>query len=122
MDGLIARKYNMVSKFGDYYDHISDIVVSALFIGILMLRLYKYRSSNIIFGLIIGYLIFNIVTMASFMGCTAIHYGDHESVLSHLVTMCSNTDKMKWLRYFSSGTFILIISLLSFYLKYLTSS
>jgi len=28
-DGYYARKYNMESKFGDYYDHVSD-----MFIGI----------------------------------------------------------------------------------------
>ena len=25
MDGHFARKYNMVTKFGDYYDHVADI-------------------------------------------------------------------------------------------------
>jgi phosphatidylglycerophosphate synthase len=26
VDGKLARKYNMVTNFGDYYDHISDII------------------------------------------------------------------------------------------------
>ena len=34
-DGLLARKYNMTSKFGDYYDHIRDhIKIILLFIVI----------------------------------------------------------------------------------------
>ena len=31
LDGIYAREYNMVSEFGDYYDHIKDIVVTDLF-------------------------------------------------------------------------------------------
>lgn len=119
-DGYHARKYNMMSRFGDYYDHVSDILVSSLFILILIIKLYKYRQNNFIFGLIIAYLIISVVLMASFIGCTAVHYGDKESVLSYLKLMCPNTKKMKWLKYFSSGTFIFVISLLTLYLKYTT--
>ena len=31
IDGLYARKYNIETKFGDYYDHFSDLVFFILF-------------------------------------------------------------------------------------------
>ena len=30
VDGKLARKYDMVTKFGDYYDHICDAIKSCL--------------------------------------------------------------------------------------------
>ena len=32
LDGYYARKYKLVTKFGDYYDHISDIIISIIYI------------------------------------------------------------------------------------------
>lgn len=32
LDGYYARKYNLVTKFGDYYDHISDVIISIIYI------------------------------------------------------------------------------------------
>lgn len=115
-DGLMARTYNMTTEFGDYYDHVTDVVVSSLFIVILISKLYKRRQSNIMFWTIIVFLIFNIVIMSMFIGCTAVYYNDEESVLRYLKKIYTNTDKMSWMKYFSSGTFITIISLLCMYL------
>jgi phosphatidylglycerophosphate synthase len=35
-DGYHARKYNMVSKFGDYFDHVKDTIVNVLLFGLLL--------------------------------------------------------------------------------------
>jgi phosphatidylglycerophosphate synthase len=40
-DGYYARKYNMCTKFGDFYDHVKDWVINFLFIGLLI-----YRNKN----------------------------------------------------------------------------
>lgn len=32
LDGYMARKYKQISVFGDYYDHITDVLVNGLFI------------------------------------------------------------------------------------------
>lgn len=54
MDGMFARKYNMVSKFGDYYDHIKDIVVG---IALLIVLMSKYSLHGKINLFILGILI-----------------------------------------------------------------
>jgi len=41
MDGRFARKYNMTSQFGDYYDHITDWII-CIFIIIIMYIKNKY--------------------------------------------------------------------------------
>ena len=32
LDGYMARKYKQITVFGDYYDHITDVLVNGLFI------------------------------------------------------------------------------------------
>ena len=45
IDGKFARKYNMISKFGDYYDHISDLIKS---VGVFfIIKYYKIKIINI---------------------------------------------------------------------------
>ena len=44
IDGPMARKYNMVTKFGDWYDHFTDITCFILtnYIFVLKLHIYNY--------------------------------------------------------------------------------
>lgn len=50
LDGEYARKYNMISKFGDNYDHLSDFVTNL----VLLFIIYKYSDTkyNIIIALL----------------------------------------------------------------------
>jgi len=74
-DGKYARKYNMVTKFGDYYDHISDLIK----IIILIIIVYKKSKSKKIFIIlfIIGLLLFICTTI--FFQCQEIIYNKNES-------------------------------------------
>lgn len=38
IDGYYARKYNMVTQFGDFYDHVKDTTVFIMFIIVLYMR------------------------------------------------------------------------------------
>ena len=51
MDGNFARTYNMQTKFGDYYDHIKDVLVMLVFAGILFLYNDDASLKFKIFGL-----------------------------------------------------------------------
>ena len=53
MDGNFARKYNMVTDFGDYYDHSVDIFKSVIIYFLLFYNLYVNDQILIIILLII---------------------------------------------------------------------
>jgi phosphatidylglycerophosphate synthase len=42
-DGYYARRYNMVSEWGDLYDHLSDLSFSVLLV-LLLLRYYQFQK------------------------------------------------------------------------------
>ena len=48
IDGFMARKYNMTTKFGDLYDHITDTIVFVLILGVVYSKYKQYISTNII--------------------------------------------------------------------------
>ena len=54
-DGLMARKYKMVTVIGDYYDHITDIVFTLGFIFVILLSKYPKKSNLklVLIGLIL---------------------------------------------------------------------
>lgn len=41
LDGEMARVHNLITKFGDYFDHITDLLYMIPLTVILILRLYK---------------------------------------------------------------------------------
>lgn len=53
VDGEYARKYNMVTSFGDKYDHISDTITTI----VLFVLLYKYSDSRLNFIIAIIFII-----------------------------------------------------------------
>ena len=59
LDGFIARSYNLVTKFGDYYDHISDLVKAIIYI-------YLFLSTNFYIGSIYIFII-SIFAILSFV-------------------------------------------------------
>jgi phosphatidylglycerophosphate synthase len=107
LDGYYARKYDMVSKLGDYYDHVKDI---AIFSGIIIM-LFKKR----IFPGLIFFIPIVILTFIHF-GCQEIYYNKNESdSLKFTTYFCPvKNDKnklekmMKFTRYFGSGTLVLL--------------
>jgi hypothetical protein len=58
-DGNMARKYNMVSKFGDFFDHFTDILGVILLILVLYFKNKKTFIKLIPLGIILLFIIFN---------------------------------------------------------------
>ena len=54
IDGYMARSYNMITKFGDWYDHISDAARSILVFYMLLNINYKLGVKYSIFLLTTG--------------------------------------------------------------------
>lgn len=69
MDGQMARKYDMTSKFGDIYDHTTDLIGEILLLIVVIVKFRKIISiSEIVLTLFVLYL-----TMVS-VGCYQTQY------------------------------------------------
>ena len=98
LDGYCARKYDMETKFGDYFDHFSDLVKSFAIILVILHKMNKkYRIKYLILLTLLG------VLMLSHVGCQEIitdNEGSHS--LNVLKSLCISPKicKTLWLRDF----------------------
>ncbi len=124
-DGNYARKYNIQSKFGDYYDHIGDLIKVIVFF-------YIYFSSNIKINtkiyIVIFIILLNILTGLYMVYQEYIYNKPHESTILNLIPNIIAFDilkinkknikkNMKYIRYFGPGTVNLIYTLILIFLK-----
>ena len=114
-DGYYARKYNMVTKFGDYYDHIHDLTKHIL----LFYVLYKKDPKKTIKYIPIVILL----TIATFihMKYQEDYYNRHDesktlnfNYLLGIKKVSINVAKrrLKYTRYFGCGTFYMVITMM----------
>ena len=110
-DGFYARKYEMVTTFGDYYDHINDQL------KILMILYVMYIKSSCkffsIFPIIMSLTLLSIIHL----GCQEKVYGKEESpTLHNLKHLCDIRNdaiqSMKITKYFGTGTLMMAMALL----------
>jgi len=114
MDGYFARLYDMGSVFGSYYDSISDNAV-----GLLLLFLF-YKNPNIS-----GYAkLVIILVLVIFVFGTAYHMSCQEKYVKktnekHVSEglafldkiQCSDSENMRYNRFFGPGVTVLVIAL-----------
>ena len=107
LDGYFARKYDMVTEFGGYYDFTRDIIVNLVLVIIIFLQL-KTNKSKIFFAIImlIGYYL-----MLIHLGCQERIYNDNDSVIGILKQLCSDNSYINNTKFFGCGTMISITSL-----------
>jgi len=124
IDGKFARKYNLVSEFGDYYDHLTDFIK---IIGVIVVLYYKLSANNENKYFIIKSIIFfGILCILGYIHimCQEIIYAKHDSPALNYINVLPKMSKdtclrnMKYLRYFGFGTVILITGLYMLYIKY----
>ena len=115
MDGDYARRYNMTSKFGDYYDHIKDIVVG---FGVLFALYQNNKFSKNVTIVIVILTLTLLSLMLIQVGCqekykSQIKPSNNHDSLRFLMKLCI-MDPEKWLEnnIFGSGFFNLYLSLL----------
>jgi phosphatidylglycerophosphate synthase len=77
MDGHYARKYKMVSKFGDYFDHIKDVLV---FLGIFIVLVRKYIVSLKIWIIFVIVLFIFTILMMCHIGCQEKIYHEDDDI------------------------------------------
>jgi phosphatidylglycerophosphate synthase len=109
LDGYYARKYKMVTRFGDYFDHFRDLFVCVFVIYLL----YKDMNTKVQKDVyIISVIVFAILV------CT--HFGaqelnsmspEHNECLGMLTQLCKHKDYIEYTKFFGCGTFMLVLSL-----------
>jgi len=105
LDGFFARRYNMCSKFGDFYDHFSDTVF-----GVLMFNyIYWYKTWFHIF-----IYLFMLGMMTVHIGCIQIYYNGskYKEYLDIFKLPFYKVGWLSWLKWFGCGSFILTSCLL----------
>ena len=110
-DGKMARKFKMISKFGDIYDHTSDIIKHLLLFYVLYKKLNGVNLHIKLTAIIILIIIF--ILTGSQTGChEKINKSDSVSLsFTNKFIVCDCNTQMKYTRYFSPGTITLYLIL-----------
>jgi phosphatidylserine synthase len=113
MDGNFARTYNMVSSFGDYYDHCSDMIKYSL----TAYYIYILHFYNVLYIIMFFYILMNI-----HLSCQELYYGKPSNTLFALKYICPTNKKnvndfLNITKYFGCGTTHLIGFLCIIYIK-----
>ena len=115
-DGKFARKYNMISKFGDFYDHVGDLLkVIVVFVALFYSNKKETTVKQWIFIIII---IFLGVLQVIHMGYQESIYNkkDESPYLNIIRQLFVNEEKAEqiicYTRYFGCGTLFICISIL----------
>lgn len=114
LDGYIARTYDMVTQYGDWYDHISDTLK---FVGVCF-ALYKMNRFQFLISLPL-ILISLLCTCVFFSFQEKLYNKSGQSasleILSKLCFVKTDDDvksHMKYIRYMGCGTFNVIMMLI----------
>lgn len=119
LDGYIARSYDMVTKFGDYYDHFADFFKFSL-------ALYGlYKVNDKLFMKLLPVILISLILLAVHTGCQEKLYDnfDHSDTLNIFVPLCKIKDKkdlenkINITKYFGFGTVFLLMTLIIFFYK-----
>lgn len=119
IDGFMARRYDMVTKFGDTYDHFKDILI----IFIILYHLITTEMSIKIKVIMLIIIFASALSMTYQMSCQETYirthhiFGETMSDTLNDINICPAKNKkeaedhLKISRYAGCGTFILIIAL-----------
>ena len=101
-DGYFARKYNMVSRFGDYFDHGSDIIKYILYIVVLF-KLKRNNEHFIKYMIAIGVLSFLLLIQ---LGCEEKIYNksNESETLKLTKLLCPDKKMIHVTKYFGAAT------------------
>lgn len=101
LDGHFARRYKMVSKFGEYFEHIKDILATMGYFYVLVKNYEISLPIVAIFAIAGGGLL-------SHMGHQQKYLGSSGGFLDPLQHLAKDVKSMKHTRWFGCGTFMLI--------------
>lgn len=106
-DGNYARMYNMVTVFGDYYDHFCDVFKVLLLVLVIIKSKYISVRSKILFFVCFVALAYSCLVH---LGCQELMYEVEEShTLDFTKKLCRNKEDIMYTRYFGVGTLMTFI-------------
>lgn len=114
-DGHFARKYDMSTKLGDFYDHSKDAFIFFLILYITI----KNSRKRITLPIILIVILFSVLATVH-MSCQELNCDDkfkdkNNNFLLVPLFLCRNKDNIKWTRFFGIGTYtIFFISIISY--------
>lgn len=111
VDGHYARKYNQVTKFGDWYDHIKDISTGILLMVILYYRNRDRCEWKVWVPTVMVFILFTCFGYAH-LGCQEKIYNRNQSFTLNMGRqMCpGNPEKqIRWTRFLGMGTWIIVL-------------
>ncbi len=112
LDGNFARRFNMVTTFGDYYDHIGDIFKFILLCYVILISNLKNITKYIF---IILFIILTLM-VSLHLGCQEKIY-NKKSILEILKIICLKRFDINYTKYFGTGTMVFIIVIYLFFIK-----
>ena len=126
LDGYYARKYDKVTIFGDWYDHISDILILIVYIILLYIKNKKIFSKIAIIFVLMLYLM-----LLHFYYQEIYYKNEKESptinaiqkVIPTFLLPKDESDlscKLYKTKYFGNGTLVIIVMLILVYYAYVT--
>lgn len=116
MDGYYARRYKMVSKFGDYYDHVKDLLLN---ISVIIILLKRYKTTFKVLATFISIIIIFTILMGIHFGCQErIYHREESDSLSFTKKLCPGdpVKNIQYTRWFGCGTYIIVLIYSIFYL------
>jgi phosphatidylglycerophosphate synthase len=109
LDGYYARKYDMITRFGDFFDHFRDIFVNLFVIILIFVRL-KSKTMKELYLVSLIIIIIGMVTHFAAQELNTVS-PDYNECLKVLRPLCKHKDYIHYTRYMGNGTFILVVSL-----------
>jgi phosphatidylglycerophosphate synthase len=119
MDGYYARTYDMTSEFGEYYDHISDLVCMISLACVIIYRYWEFID-------IPAVLVISIALIGDLIhfGCQSKFYDIRHNIdkneITKLKKICvfTNEGTLNYLKYLSSTTLVVATCGIVLYLEY----
>ncbi len=122
-DGKFARKYDMITTFGDYYDHITDIL--GIFLPILVIYLNKNISRRYFVTMIIitfifmGLMTFHIKNTEKYYKQNARNDNEHSILEKITDNFVPKIDiDIQYTKYIGPGTFNVVFAILLYLTKF----
>ena len=113
MDGTMARKFNMETVFGDYYDHFSDIT------KILIIFIVLYNNDSTKFMNLLPFIILFAILLLTNMGCQEQSYNSEMSPSLGLTReLCQVEQNVAYTKWFGCGTFVVFMVIMFLIYKY----